>query len=162
MDLAKIRVYGTVSDHGIIGSSMGSKGKGTATATATGSVFSVLETEDTAFGLVSCFATFAFGRCIRRLVVNSSGVGGASVLASFLATFACRSTIVGVRVPGRGGVVVIIRSRVVSGARIAIRGHCGLKNFKIFVFRQERATYVNCIVHRAMLRDCNEEGHVIR
>lgn len=129
VDLAKIRVYYcTVSDYRIIGSHgrKASKGKGTATATATGSVFSVLETEGTAFGLVSCFATFDIGRFIRGLVVtSSSGVGGAIGLASILATFARRSSI-GVRIPRRGSVVVISG----ASARLAICGHCGLKNFK--------------------------------
>jgi hypothetical protein len=115
VDLAKTRVYCTVSDYGIIGSSKESKGKGTetATATTTGSVFSVLETEGTA-GLASYFAT--------------------SGLASILVTFARRSSLSsGVRISGRGSVVVITSSSVISAvvsARLAIFGHCGLKNFK--------------------------------
>jgi hypothetical protein len=128
VDLAKIRVYCTVSDHRIVGSygSKASKGKGTATATATGSVFSVLETEGTAFGLVSCFVTFAIGRLIRGLVAtSSSGVGGAIGLARILATFA-RCSSIGARIPGRGSVVVISG----ASARLAICGHCDLKNFK--------------------------------
>jgi hypothetical protein len=75
---------------------------------------------------VSRFVTFAIGRLIRGLVAtSSSGVGGAIGLASILATFARRSSI-GVRIPGRGSVVVISG----ASARLAICGHCDLKSFK--------------------------------
>jgi len=49
VDLAKIRVYGIVSDYGTIGSSKASKGKGPERVTATRSVLSVLKSEGTVF-----------------------------------------------------------------------------------------------------------------
>ena len=45
VDLAKIRVYCTVSNHKIICRSKASKGKGTEPATVTRSLFSVVESE---------------------------------------------------------------------------------------------------------------------
>jgi len=65
------------------------------------------------------------GRCSSG-IVSSSGVAGASDIAS-LVTFACTS--LGVRILARG-IVVIVSTRIISGVRIAICGHGGLKNFK--------------------------------
>ena len=201
-----------VLDHRIIGHSKASKGKGMETATATTttrSVFSVLETEGTAF--VGCrVRPLVFPSFPSLSVLCSRGRFGAGGLASascFVA-FGLRGTL---RITGRGclfittstgrrilviisstslGILGIITStsrgilgitsgiRVISLGRFAICGHGGLENRSeydnvaknkaiVIVIRSSfshsstRATYVDCIIHRAVLRDCNEEGRVI-